>query len=503
MSEQIKRLNVADEKFSGKKAFGFSLVRLSNILAGLMAGEITYFATNSLGLAIAAISAGMAFKTVVDAVTDLLMGAIVDRTHTKFGKARPWILAGIPMWLTLIAMFLAPRALMSDSGLVIYLTVLATLESAIFSTMISIAYEAHIKRAIVKDENRIKTLTIIGVVFAIGSLGLQIALPALIAAFHGSQSGFIIMAVITGVVGIAGCLICFFLCKEYSEEELAAYGGFDVEKAREKVPLGVFLKSILKNKYLFMYTIINFMYMMILMSSFTIGQYYFQYVFGNLGTFSLVMAASAAMMPIYIFIPKICKKYGVARVIQVTMFIAIGGVVLRLLVPKMLVTQIIGYLCVSLPNIFVACVGSQINYECMEYGQYKTGVVAEGMYSAFVSFAQKMATSLSALIIGVVLSVTGFDHLTQAVTANGFADWEALAALGTSGFEQYVEGGVATVNRALGGISFAYNWIPLIFLAVDIVLFAFFHLERDLKKLRVEHGLNEDGSLVETDSVSE
>ena len=49
----------------------------------------------------------------------------------------------------------------------------------------------------------------------------------------------------------------------------------------------------------------------------------------------------------------------------------------------------------------------------------------------------------------------------------------------------------------MGGISFAYNWIPLIFLLIDIVLFAFFHLERDLKKLRVEHGLNEDGSLHE------
>lgn len=55
-----------------------------------MIGEVTYFATNSLGIAAAAISIGMAIKTAIDAVTDLLMGAIVDRTHTKWGKARPW-----------------------------------------------------------------------------------------------------------------------------------------------------------------------------------------------------------------------------------------------------------------------------------------------------------------------------------------------------------------------------------------------------------------------------
>lgn len=96
MSAQMKRLNIADEKFSGKKAFGFSLVRLGNILAGLMIGEVTYFATNSLALTAAAISTGVAIKTAIDAVTDLIMGTIVDRTHTKYGKARPYVLAGNP-----------------------------------------------------------------------------------------------------------------------------------------------------------------------------------------------------------------------------------------------------------------------------------------------------------------------------------------------------------------------------------------------------------------------
>ena len=116
------------------------------------------------------------------------------------------------------------------------------------------------------------------------------------------------------------------------------------------------------------------------------------------------------------------------------------------------------------------------------------------MYSAFISFAQKMATSLSSVLIGVILSMTGFDLLTAAVFDNGFANWEELAALGAEGFDQYVSGGAQAVEGALSGISFAYNVIPLIFLAIDIVLLCFFDLEKQLKKLRVENGLNEDGS---------
>ncbi len=166
------------------------------------------------------------------------------------------------------------------------------------------------------------------------------------------------MAVVTAVFGIFSCIACFVLCPEYTEEELAAFGGYDVEQAKENVPIGTFLKSVLKNKYLVMYTIINFLYMMILMSSFGVGQYYFQYVFGNLATFSIVMAMSALMLPIYIFIPKICKKFGVASVISGTMMIACVGVIIRLFAPALLPAQCIGYLCVSLPNIFVACVGS-------------------------------------------------------------------------------------------------------------------------------------------------
>ena len=478
--ETKRRLNAADEKFSGKKALGFSLVRLANILGGLMVGQVTYFATNSLGITAAAISAGVAIKTMIDAITDLPMGTIVDRTSTRFGKARPYILAGIFMWIAQIAIFAVPTGWFAgmpqeqkNMALVVYITVFATLHSAVFSTMTNIAYEAHIKRCVVKDENRIKLLTIVGVVYAIGSLVLQMGLPATIAIFHGSQQGFVILAVATSVFGIFSCICAFLLCKEYTDEELAEFGGYDVESVKEKVPLGAFLKSLVKNKYIFMYTIINFCYMLILMSSFTTGQYYFQYVYGNLATFSLVMATGAAMMP---------------------MIIAVAGVVVRMLFPRALAAQCAGYLLVSLPNIFIACVGSQINFECMEYGRYRTGIIAEGMYSAFVSFAQKMSTSLSSVLIGVVLSVTGFDFLTRAVVDNGFTDWSELSALGTAGFEEYITGGAATVDRALAGISFSYNVIPLIFLILDIVLLSFFHLERDLKKMRVEHGLNEDGS---------
>ena len=61
--------------------------------------------------------------------------------------------------------------------MVVYITVFNALHSAIFSTIVNIAYETHIKRSIVKEENRIKSLTVIGIIYAVGSLVLQMVLP--------------------------------------------------------------------------------------------------------------------------------------------------------------------------------------------------------------------------------------------------------------------------------------------------------------------------------------
>ena len=77
---ETTRLNIADEKFSKKKTLGFALLRLGNILAGLMIGEVTYFATNSLGIAAAAMGKGKAMDTCVN--------PDVDYTYTRFSGTK-------------------------------------------------------------------------------------------------------------------------------------------------------------------------------------------------------------------------------------------------------------------------------------------------------------------------------------------------------------------------------------------------------------------------------
>jgi len=491
-----KTYDVNDERFSKLKALGFACTRASSIVSSLMIAEITYFATTSLALTAAAVSAGMAVKTACDALTDLFMGSLIDKTKSKYGKARPYTLAGIFVWLCIIAIFFIPTGLfdgMSDGRrnfwMVAYIIVFAILASAVFETMRGCCLDTLLKRCVVKDDNRVKTLSVMGVVLSVCSLALQALMPMVIAAFNYTQKGFQILAIVFGIMGIVMSVVAFMLCKEYSQEELNQFAGLDGNEEKNEVSIREFLKNIGKNKYVIPLTLINFVIMFFVNGSYLTGQYYFQYVFGDLSAYTIVMISSVVAFPLMFVFPALKRKFSTKQIFLCTLVISGVGIIIRVIAPNILAVQCVGYILFSLANLALVFLGSQMTINCMEYGFYKTGLNVEAMYSSFVSFAQKVSGSVSSLIIGFLLSNMGFDALTSAVAKNGFESWGDIAALGTQGYEQYVEGGAATVSQAMLGINISYNLVPLISIIIVILLLIRFNLEKDLDVLRKEHGI--------------
>lgn len=77
-----------------------------SLLTGLVAGYITYFGTDIVGVSALAMGNILLISRIFDGVTDLMMGAVIDKTKSKKGKARPWILrAMIPFALFTILLF--------------------------------------------------------------------------------------------------------------------------------------------------------------------------------------------------------------------------------------------------------------------------------------------------------------------------------------------------------------------------------------------------------------
>ena len=99
------------EKISLKERFSYGLGDLAcNLMFQLITAYLMFFYTDVAGIGLGAISLIMLVARVVDGVTDPMMGVIIDKTHTRWGKARPYVLwMAVPFGIISASMFLVPN----------------------------------------------------------------------------------------------------------------------------------------------------------------------------------------------------------------------------------------------------------------------------------------------------------------------------------------------------------------------------------------------------------
>ena len=140
--EQTSARQSLTEKISTKEKISYGCGDLaSNLILVLTSTFVAYFYTDALGLNAAIIGSIMMFSRFADGVTDMLMGYVMDRVKTKYGKARPWLLwLAIPIAVACVLVFLVPNT--GTVGKYIYVTITYNLVTTFLYTMINIPYGA-------------------------------------------------------------------------------------------------------------------------------------------------------------------------------------------------------------------------------------------------------------------------------------------------------------------------------------------------------------------------
>ena len=112
----------SNAKLSMLERFGYGVGDYSaNLIYSSISAFLLLYYTNVVGASAAMAASIIAISKIFDGVSDLVMGLIVDRTHSKYGKARPWILRlCVPLAVATILMFSVPNSL-SGKGLFIYM----------------------------------------------------------------------------------------------------------------------------------------------------------------------------------------------------------------------------------------------------------------------------------------------------------------------------------------------------------------------------------------------
>ena len=277
-----------------------------NVIYAFLSSFVMIFLTDTVGLNAGIVGTLMMFSKLFDGVSDIFFGSMIDKTKTKMGKARPWMLwAYLGNAIMLAAIFMVPAS-MGETAKYAYFFITYTLLNAVFYTANNIAYSS-LTALITKNGGERVQMGSIRFIFAFGtSLAIQSVTVEAVKMLGGGAAGWRTVAIIYAVIGLVVNTISVFSVKELPEEELGGAGSAEAEEKYSLVNAG---KMLLANKF---YLIICCVYILtqIFTATLNMGIYYMTYILGDeslLGVFAF--AINLPLICGLVFTPMLVKRF--------------------------------------------------------------------------------------------------------------------------------------------------------------------------------------------------
>lgn len=383
---------------------------------------LLYFYTDVLGLS--ATSGGLIIMAALvwEGATDPVVGVLANRTRTRWGRYRPYLLFGaIPLALSFVAMFL-PLGL-SGTALALYAFATHLLFRTVY-TFVNIPFIA-LSAQMTNDSNERGKLAGARMMFAIlcGLVLAVVSLP-LAKALGGGAQGFFGLSLVYGATVVAILLICFGVTRE------------DVCTADAHPTLPEMLRAVRTNRPFLSLLAATLLGSVAYTMSGKAMVYYIKYYAGTEASVTTglsigLLAAALAMLP-WIQVSRRTSKRAVwlmgvviTSAVSVTIFI---------LVPKA-GALLWGLLALSGAGnaAFILSFWSMVP-DTVEYGELQTGTRAEGAVFGFIIFTQKVALGIGTGLLGIILDLVGYqaNQVQAAETVHGITVMFTLVPLGLS-----------------------------------------------------------------------
>ena len=422
-----------------------------NVVYAFLTFFVMIYLTDSIGLNSGIIGTLMAVAKIFDGISDVIFGSLIDKTHTKMGKARPWMLwPYFGCGVCLFAIFAIPTSWGKVAQYTFFLIFYVMLNAG-FYTANNIAYSA-LTALVTKNENERVQLGSIRFVFAFTtSTIIQAVTFGLVDYFGNDAAAWKIVALIYVMIGIISNTISVLSLKELPEEENNTKK--ETSAPAEKYSLREAVGLLIKNKY---YLLILGIYLLTqLYSAFTgVGTFYMTYVLGDanlLGKFAT--ALNIPMIIGLLLVPTVIAKLGGMYRINYSGYLV--ATVARFLV---IVAAYMDSIPMMLAFTAVASLGM-----CPLQGDLNAVIASASDYTYLTTGKRIDGTMYSCTSLGVKLG----GGLGTAVSG-----W-LLAASG------YIKGGaVAQPDSVITMLNVMYLWLPAIFCALVTFLLIQLNVEK-------------------------
>ena len=412
---------------------------------------LTIFYTDIVGFTPAVVSAIMLISRLWDGINDPMMGIIAERTRSKFGRFRPWIAFGSPLLaifgvLTFVDMGNGTSGVIFSASMYIIASMLYTAVNIPYSSLAAVMTEDANQR------NKIVAYRSIGM--NVGMIIVNSCSAGLALYFSGPGSqvadgrGYMIVAIIYGIISIPLFLAVFFT----SKENVSPAGDMKNVSVKETI------HNVVSNKYLMIIYIVMLLQMTAFMGRIAITTYYVIYCLGAFALIALIMTIPSIGGVIgSCFVAKAAEKFGKRNVLMFTLMCQGIGLLIVYFADFTNITQIIiGHCIFGIFNCGFPLVLSMVA-DSVDYQESKTGVRTDGTAYATFGLSTKIGSAIGSSLGVLIISSFGY-------VANQ---------------QQTIE--------AQNGINFTVNLIPaILFILSAITLFLWNKKDSDFDKMRAE-----------------
>ena len=414
--------------FHRKVTYGFTDMA-GNLLYCIVGSYMLYFFTNVFGLSVGTAGSILLLGRFIDAIGAPVMGVLVDHTHSKYGKSRPWFLwMALPFTIFIWLLFTTPS--LSSTAKVVYaggMYILAELAYTAMSTPIT----SVLPNLTSNSDDRMAANSIRLVLGNVGNFfAVTFIMPLANIMGHGNeQHGWSVAVGIYAIVGLILLLIGFLDMREKNIEN------------DEIITIKESLKATKGNWPWILIVLANLIYWTAYSARNAALPYYFQY---NLDDKSLISFFNGF---------SIIQIIGMASVPFFCRFLHKWGTTVFMLAMTMVGQVWIGFAGSNVTSALIgwclACIGSgsactmffAMDGDTVDFGEWKTGIRANGFLTAMgASFCIQMGSGFGSFIAARIMATFGFSAAKASQSA-----------------------------ASLHSISFTFIWIPVIIYAFSLI----------------------------------
>lgn len=447
-------------KWYNKMGYGSGDIA-GNVVYAFLTSFVMVYLTDTIGLASGIVGTLIALSKLFDGFTDIFFGSMIDKTHSRLGKARPWMLYGyIGCAVTLVACFAIPTGL-GKTAQYAWFFIAYTLLNGVFYTANNIAYSA-LTSLVTKNSKERVQMGSYRFIFAFStSLLIQAITVGFVEKCGGDAAAWRLVAIIYAAIGLIVNTISALSVKELTEEELN-----EGEQAGEAEKYGLVqaFKLLVKNKF---YLMICGTYILQQLYSAMIGAgiYYMTWVLKNKNLFGqFAWAVNIPLIIALIFTPTLVGKWNGMYKLNVRgyMLATVG----RALV------VVAGYMgSVPLMILFtaVAALGqgpwqgdmNAVIASCSEYTYLTQGKHVDGTMYSCTSLGIKIGGGIGTAVVGWLLEFSGY--------------------VGTNATQP---------QSALSMMQFIYLWLPFVFDLLITIVLSQMNVEETNANIRKARGMS-------------